>query len=570
MYDHKNARIEWQNVPVLFPDDFAAALYNRGELFFQHCMLGNVDAAKYWDHCTRNGSWFSAHPMKDYPRLDRLIPFSLYGDDVQCYKNSEIGTVSIIGWTSDFGFRNNSLTRYFPICVYSEHCSTEFTHEDIMVAVTERIRSMVDSEQVHDWSSTGWAFIFSNVQGDLKWIRDQFGLFNFSANDCCSLCGAVKDHNDPSMTIADFRPTASHVGSSADLGRFSASPSVVFTSLGIGPDRVVHDSMHGQLLGTGKVSNGSGIVYLAESGFWNPFQTSGTYPDALQYSLQLAHKDFLAWKKQLGLNVTQPRFTCARLARKGRQSYACLSCKAAPSKAIAMWVAERAVQHAQRDGATEMDQLVATCLKSYSLSLELMDSADLIMTDLEADRFYDLTLTHLQTFALLNKRSRALTGRQEVGKNLWLLPKHHHLFHCALKVKKEKINPRAAALFSGEDFVGRISRIARVCHRSTVSERVLLRYLALLHIHLERLEIWKKESTGRPGNSENQIWFYQKATTSLIWCIWVSGPHSFKTRWTKVSLLSQHNGCGWDLNTRSHGDIPWYPGISWSIPYVPQ
>ena len=102
-----------------------------------------------------------------------------------------------------------------------------------------------------------------------------------------------------------------------------------------------------------------------------------------------------------------------------------------------MWVAERAVQHAQRDGAAEMDQLAATCLKSYSLSLELMDSADLILTDFEANRFYDLTLTHLQTLALLNKRSRALTGRQEVGKNLWLLlPKHHHLFHCALKVKK--------------------------------------------------------------------------------------------------------------------------------------
>lgn len=297
MYNHKTASIEWQSVPVLFPDDLATALYKRGENVFQHCMMGKVDAAKYWGHCSQNDSWFSTHPMKHYPRLDRLIPFSLYGDDVQCYKNSEIGTVSIIGWTSDFAFNNKSLTRYFPICVYSEHCSTEYTHEDIMVAVTERIRSMVDPEEIQEWSSTGWAFIFSNVQGDLKWIRDQYGIFNFSANDCCSLCGAVKDHDDPSMTIADFRPTASHVGSSPDLGRFSASPSVVFTSLGIGPDRVVHDSMHGQLLGTGKVSNGSGIVYLAESGFWNPFQTSGTYPDALQYSLQLAHKDFLAWKK---------------------------------------------------------------------------------------------------------------------------------------------------------------------------------------------------------------------------------------------------------------------------------
>ena len=251
----------------------------------------------------------------------------------------------------------------------------------------------------------------------------------------------------------------------------------------------MHDCMHSQLLGTGKISNGSGIVYLCESSFWDPFQPSGTYPDALQYSLRLAHKDFLAWKKGLGLNVTQPRFTCARLSRKGRQSYACLSCKASPSKAVAMWVATRSVEHAQREAASDMDELVATCLKSYAMSLRLMDNADLILTEDQAEQFYALTLTHLQTFALLNKQSRALTGRQAVGKNLWLLvPKHHHLFHAALKVKSERINPKASALFAGEDFVGRISRIARMTHRSTVSERVLLRYLALIHLQLGKLE----------------------------------------------------------------------------------
>ena len=102
---------------------------------------------------------------------------------------------------------------------------------------------MVDPEYIHEWSSTGWAFIFSNIQGDLKWIRDQHKLFNFSANDCCSLCGAVKDHPDPSWTIADFRPTAKHVGSEPDLTKFHASPSVVFTLPGAGPGRVLWCSL---------------------------------------------------------------------------------------------------------------------------------------------------------------------------------------------------------------------------------------------------------------------------------------------------------------------------------------
>ena len=502
MYNHQAARVEWQDVPVLLPDELAKALYKRGESVFAHCMRGNVDAEKYWNHCRTHSTWFSNHTMRNYPRLDRLIPLSVYGDDVQCYKNSEIGTVSVIAWCSSFGFANKSMVRYFPICVFSEHCATEHTHEDLMQVIAGSISDMVDPEVIHDWSATGWAYVFNSVQGDLKWIRDNYFLFNFSANECCSLCGALKSHDDPGMTIADFRPNARHVGTLPDLTKFNATPPCLFTMLNVGPDRVEHDMMHGQLLGTTKVSNGSGIIYLAESSFWNRFQESGQYPDALQYTLQLAHKDFLQWKKQLGLNVTQPRFTPARLNRKGRQHYACLSCKASPSKAISMWIAERAVAHASREGASEMDKLVATCLRSFSLTVQLMDTAAEIFTEAEAESFYKHSLTHLQTFALLNKRSRALTGRQAIGKNLWLLmPKHHHLFHCALKARKDRINPRTGTLFAGEDFVGRISRIARVCHRSTVSLRVLMRYLALLHLHLERLKVWKKciKHWGREG-----------------------------------------------------------------------
>lgn len=474
-------------MPVLWPDDFATALFLRGETTFKKCMVSDVDAAGFWEHMKVHSPWFQANSMKDFSRLDRLIPFSLYGDDVQCYKNSEIGTCSVIGWTSDFAFMNNSLLRYFPIAVYSERCATEHTHEDIMRGLTERLRSMVDPEYIHEWSSQGWAFIFHSIQGDLKWIRDNFNLFNFSANECCSLCGAVKSHEDLSWTIADFRPSAKHVGSRPDLSKFYEAPSAIFTLPGAGPDRVVHDCMHSQLLGTGKVSNGSGIVFLAESSFWNDFQVSGTYPDAMTLTLRLAHKDFLKWKKAHGLNATQPRFTPSRLSRKGRQSYACLSCKASPSKAIAKWVAERARDHANKPTASEMDKLVATCLTCYASSLDLMDHADLIMTEDEADRFYRLSLTHLQTYALLNKKSRALVGTRTIGKNLWLLlPKHHHHFHCAMKVRSERINPRSTSLFAGEDFIGRVSRIARVCHRTTVSERVLQRYLALIHLELSR------------------------------------------------------------------------------------
>lgn len=67
-------------------------------------------------------------------------------------------------------------------------------------------------------------------------------------------------------------------------------------------------------------------------------------------------------------------------------------------------------------------------------------------------------------------------------------PKHHHLFHAAMSVRTERLNPRAWALFAGEDFIGRIRRISQACHKDSVSLRTLQRYAALLHQELAGFE----------------------------------------------------------------------------------
>ncbi|CAK9007322.1 unnamed protein product [Durusdinium trenchii] len=487
MYNHTAAREEWQPMEILYPDDLASALFSRSKEAFIKCMFADVDADRFWNHCAAHCEWFKQHSLNTYPRRDRLIPFSLYGDDVQCYRNSEVGTVSIIAWTSDFAYGNTSLCRYFPIAVYSEHCSTENTHDDIMKCVMARLKQMCSCEHLFDWSADGFCFMFSSVQGDLKWIFDRYGLHNFHANACCSLCGAVKNHANLSMTIADFRPTAAHINSEPDLSGFLARNSSVFQLAT--RDRVLHDVMHGQLLGTGKVLNGSVLVYMCESGVFGDFQPGGAgiYEQCLESVLRAAHCDFLRFKKERGIQTVQPRFTPSRCSRKTRMQYPVLSSKAAASKAVTMWLANRACSFALRDGASEMDRLVCTCVQTYAMALNIMDDCGLVMTAGESGAFYDAIMTHLQTFALLNKRSRQLTGRV-IGRNMFiLLPKHHHLMHAAQRTKLERINPRSWSLFSGEDFIGRIGRIARVCHRSTVSFRVLERYLALMYLELAKL-----------------------------------------------------------------------------------
>ena len=258
-------------------------------------------------------------------------------------------------------------------------------------------------------------------------------------------------------------------------------------------DRVLHDCLHSQLLGTGKTANASAIIYLAEAGFWGDLP-GGTYHDALAVVLRQAHQHFLRWKKANHLQASQPRFTPARLGRKTRMSYPVLSCKGIPSKVVTFWVANCCVEHAARPGSTNLDCMVSTCMHSYASALKIMGSAGLILSVQEADNYHNAVMLHLQSYAALHKLSRA-AQKKEINRTMWLLIcKHHHYFHHAKTTKWERLNPSMSQLLAAEDWVGRVGRIARSTHKSNVSLRTLERYLSLVYLELSKIE-----HAGNPG-----------------------------------------------------------------------
>ena len=256
--------------------------------------------------------------------------------------------------------------------------------------------------------------------------------------------------------------------------------------LGVPIERVLHDCLHSQLLGTGKSANGSAIIFLAESGFWGGWP-SGLYADALEIALRKAHKHFLCWKRENKFDASQPRFTPARLSRITRMHYPSLSSKGHPSKVVTFWITQCCLEHAGREGATRLDKMVATCMHAYASSLQTMKESNLVMTEDQAIKYYKSVMLHLQTFAALHKLSRDAKGK-EVNRTSWkLLCKHHHFYHHAKVTLVERINPAVTQLLCAEDWVGRMGRIARATHKSTVALRTLERYLALLHLELSRL-----------------------------------------------------------------------------------
>ena len=266
------------------------------------------------------------------------------------------------------------------------------------------------------------------------------------------------------------------------------SGSVLFEVPGVRYERFIHDCCHGQLLGTGRLANGSALVYLLEVGFFAPWPDRGVYKDQITSLLKVAYSNFNSWKKRHKLVCTQPRFTPARLNRQLRGSFPCLSSKAATSKILTYWLADLTQQHSNKRGATQLDKEVAVCMWAYARSLQVLDGAGLLMEDEEKRSFFDMVILHLQTYAYLHKQSSSVEGTN-LNRSLWqLVPKHHHFFHCAEDCLITGLNPKMSTLLSAESWIGTMGRISKKCHRSSVDKRAIQRYLATVFFKFKELD----------------------------------------------------------------------------------
>lgn len=526
-YDFRTATEIWRPTPVIFPDDLASAIWSRGPAAWEKIMLGNDLSApgQFWHHAAM-ADWYATHPAAAVEDKSKLIPFSLYGDEVQAYKNTEAGAVNVLGWCSDLAFGNQAMERYCLCCVYAEQIATRNTFTDILAALAPRMRRMFERDD-HPWSPSGWRFTYSSTQGDLKYVMDKFGFDTYRQNQFCLRCPCVKKCSDIGYTLGNFNESAAHMqvrfshqtfldrtapedrarpaSCKVFAGLEVSSPSSecchclplsfnlvpqqlchltsgspIFSVPGVRADRFLHDCCHSQLLGTGKLCNGSGLIYLCERGFYGAWPDHGEYQHQLAPLLRAAYAHFVAWKKHAGLSGTHPRFTPARLCRKLRASYPCLNSKAAASKMLSFWLAHCAKQLASQATATELDRQVHVCLFSYARALQLMDSAGLVMPRDTAVEFHRMVLLHLRAYADMHRQSRLVAGTA-VNRCLWLLiPKHHHFIHCAEDALVCQLNPRATNLLCAESFVGMVGRISRGCHRSSVGTRTLERYFAIM------------------------------------------------------------------------------------------
>ena len=129
---------------------------------------------------------------------------------------------------------------------------------------------------------------------------------------------------------------------------------------------------------------------------------------------------------------------------------------------------------------SEYSQLRAIAIWGLARYLSLLDTGQLILTELEAQAAYDAAYLHLDAYQKLTFLAHAR------GSSLYRTrPKWHYFAHSVDYLYKSRENPRFFHTFRGEDFVGKACKIAGMVHRTAMMRRTLQRYSLKLAQHFE-------------------------------------------------------------------------------------
>ena len=261
MWNPSKLEVETLRFPMILPEELCNGLWNCGTHVFRKCLFGDLserEVESYWGHVEEHCPWFQNHPCRGWPHRGKLASVVTYGDEVQAYKNSECGILSVCAWSSELSYKNDPLLRYFLFALWSEHHECEATYDDMIRMMVRSLKRLGDPTIQWPWTRHGYLIVCTGVSGDLKWINDRMKMHNFKANAFCSRCHCVKVHPNRLLTLPHFAEDpeahAPRDYSGVDLGE-KFSPLMSLPGMDI--TRVQHDVMHSQLLGSGKVVNGT-------------------------------------------------------------------------------------------------------------------------------------------------------------------------------------------------------------------------------------------------------------------------------------------------------------------------
>ena len=169
-------------------------------------------------------------------------------------------------------------------------------------------------------------------------------------------------------------------------------------------------------------------------------------------------------------------FTLRRFNMYSPNAFPTVSCgyKHGQVRTILHWICRQASKQVENP-SQELRAHAAGCLSGFVLHL---DSAGAMLTPLQQTQAIDLGQGFLNAYSVLYE-----FGQQEDSKIWFARPKHHVLWHIIQRIRASRANPFFQwANWLEEDFMGKASKIAKMCHPSISGlSRCLQRYVLYLH-----------------------------------------------------------------------------------------
>ena len=224
--------------------------------------------------------------------------------------------------------------------------------------------------------------------------------------------------------------------------------------------------MHGCFQGLGQNIAASVIIDLVMMNFW------GNKMLGINRMLKRSWIDFKKFCKLNDISCSCPLFTRGHLSWNNQYEYPALKGKAWHCRVILSWLASvlSSEKHFELGGPNA--DVRCACVVSLAAACNDIESNEAIFEPEAAAELSDKI-----RLSLLSYQGMASIALAD-GKALYpLKPKMHCLDHLADDVVIERLNPRRYWNFGSEDFIGKIKRIARKSHPSTMARTVTQRYL---------------------------------------------------------------------------------------------
>lgn len=313
----------------------------------------------------------------------------------------------------------------------------------------------------------GFKQVYYHTTGDGKYLCETYRTCGYNQNEICQRCEATKAPGPNLYT--NFGPSAGHKNTTRTVEDFynqGPIPTCLCNVKGWHPHGNRQDWMHGVYQGLGQNIAANTIVELLMLNFW------GSRMLGFDKILARAWKHFRLWCKQNHISCSAPKFTRANLSWESRYEYPTLKGKAWNCRVILAWLASvcSSPRHATHGGPHA--DLRRACVVSMADVCNDIEANPTILAPPVAASMADKIRLCLVSYAALAKV--ALLANRTLYQ---LKPKMHGIDHVADDLEIEHLNPKRYWNFANEDFVGKIKRIARKAHNSTMATIVVERYL---------------------------------------------------------------------------------------------